>query len=252
MLIFYANGSARCRAVRDSGRRRAIPKRPLRAAHNGVMRAHSILRIFACLVCFAAALPTLAQSVTPVLGSHMLFSDPAFGVSFRFPSGWSFTRVNANANGPALAIAYMDGRSVATGLRGLVTNETLPGLRSWPRTVFSGVEFAYDARPADSAEACHRLARGNWEAEADPVTLNGVTYWHGTASSGGASTAIDEEIYATFVPSSGSCLRFDLAVATSRVPGRDLPRELTTHEMALIRTSLDNILHSIRIAPPAR
>ena len=182
----------------------------------------------------------------------MLFSDPAFGVSFRFPSGWSFARVAADSKEPSLAIAYMDGRSVSTGLRGLITNETLPGLRSWPKTVFSSVEFAYDARPVVSADACHRLTRENGEGEADPVTLNGVTYWHGTASGAGVSTEIEEDIYATFVAADGSCLRFDLAIATSHVPGKDFPRELTTHEKALIHASLSNILNSVSIAPPAR
>jgi hypothetical protein len=213
---------------------------------------HSILRASIRVIFLAAALPSFAQSVTPVTGSQMLFSDPAFGVSFNFPTGWSFTRVEADSKGPSLAIATMDGRSISTGLRGLITNETLPGIRSWPKTVFSSVEFAYDARPAASAEACQRLARDNWEVEADPVTLNGVTYWHGTATGTGLSTAIEEDIYATFVAAAGSCLRFDLAVATSHVPGRDFPRELTTHEKALIHASLNNILNSVRVAPPAR
>ena len=214
------------------------------------MFGHSILRV--SIVCLVAASPCLAQSVTPVSGSQMLFSDPAFGVSFRFPSGWSFTRVEANSKGPSLAIAYMEGRSVSTGLRGLVTNETLPGLHSWPRTVFSSVEFGYDARPAASAEACQKLARDNWEVEAAPVTLNGVTYWHGTATGTGLNIEIEEDIYATFVEAAGSCLRFDLAVATSHVPGRDFPRELTTHEKAFIHASLNNILNSVRIAPPTQ
>ncbi len=182
----------------------------------------------------------------------MLFSDPAYGVSFRFPSGWSFSRVEPSAKGPNLSIAYMEGRSVSTGLRGLVTNETLPGLRSWPKTVFSSVEFAYDARPVASAEACQRLARDNWEEEADSVTLNGVTYWHGSASGAALSTEIEEDIYATFVAASGACLRFDLAVATSHVPGRDFPRELTAHEKALIHASLSDILDSVRVTPAAR
>jgi len=213
---------------------------------------HSILRASIRVIFLAAALPSFAQSVTPVSGSQMLFSDPAFGVNFRFPSGWSFTRVEADSKSPSLAIATMDGRSVSTGLRGLVTNETLPGLHSWPRTVFSSVEFGYDARPAASAEACQRLARDTWEVEADPVTLNGVTYWHGTATGTALSTEIEEDIYATFIEASGSCLRFDLAVATSRVPGRDFPRELTTHEKAVIHGSLNNIFDSVRVAPPAR
>ena len=216
------------------------------------MTGHSILRISACLTFLVAALPSLAQTVTPVSGSQMLFNDPAFGVSFRFPIGWSFTRVEADSKGPSLAIATMDGRSVSTGLRGLITNETLPGLHSWPKTVFSSVEFGYDARPATSAETCQRLARDNWQVEADPVTLNGVTYWHGTATGAALSTEIEEDIYATFIEASGSCLRFDLAVATCRVPGRDFPRELTTHEKSLIHASLNNILDSVLVAPPTR
>jgi len=79
-----------------------------------------------------------------------------------------------------------------------------------------------------------------------------VTYWHGNATGTGLSTEIEEDIFATFIEASGSCLRFDLAVATSHVPGRDFPRELTTHEKALIHASLNNILSSVRVAPPAR
>jgi hypothetical protein len=213
---------------------------------------HPILPASVCLIFVVAALPSLAQSVTPVTGSQMLFSDPAFGVSFRFPSGWSFMRVEADSKGPSLAIATMNGRSVSIGLRGLVTNETLPGLHSWPKTVFSSVEFGYDARSVVSAEACQGLARDSWEVEVDPVTVNGVTFWHGTANGTALSTAIEEDIYATFIAASSSCLRFDLAVATCRVPGRDFPRELTTHEKALIHTSLNNILNSVQVAPPAQ
>lgn len=247
----YASGSATCGAVRFF-RRNAIPNPLFGVAHNGGVTGYSILRTSICLILFVAAWSSVAQSVTPVTNSQMLFSDPAFGVSFRFPSGWSFTRVDPDGKDPALAIAYMDRRSVSTGLRGLITNETLPGLRSWPKTIFSSVEFAYDARPTASAAACQKIARDNWETEADPVTLNGVTWWHGTATGTGLSTELEEDIYATFIGASGACLRFDLAVATSHVPGRDFPRELTTHEKALIHASLSNIFDSVRVAPPAQ
>jgi hypothetical protein len=88
--------------------------------------------------------------------------------------------------------------------------------------------------------------------EADPVTLNGVTYWHGTATGTALSTEIEEDIYATFIAASSSCLRFDLAVATSHVTGRDFPRELTTHEKALIHASLNNILNSVHVTPASQ
>jgi len=181
----------------------------------------------------------------------MLFSDPAFGVSFRFPSGWSFTRVNPNES-ESLAIAFINGRSESSGLRGLVGNETLPGLHSWPKTVFSGVEFAYDARPVASAEACQKLARESWNDEANSATVNGVKYWHGTAGGGGMGTFTDEDIYATYIEASGACLRFDLVVVTCLVDGKERPRQLTTHEKALIHASLNNILNSVRVTPPAR
>jgi hypothetical protein len=213
---------------------------------------HSILRV--SIICLVAALPSVAQSVTPVSGSQMLFSDPAFGVSFSFPSGWSFSRVDPNNSDRSLAIAYIhiNDRSEFSGLRGLVTNETLHGLHSWPRTVFSSVEFGYDARPTASAEACQKLVRESWDNEADSAKVNGVQYWHGTAGSCGMGTCVDEDMYATYLEASGACLRFDLAVATCRVPGRDFPRELTTHEKELIHASLNNILNSVRVSPPAR
>jgi len=210
---------------------------------------HPLLRV--SLMMLAAALPSLAQSVTQVSGSQMLFSDPAFGVSFNFPAGWSFSRVDPNKRDSSLAIAYINGHSEFSGLRGLVANETLPGLHSWPKTVFSSVGFGYDARPVASAEACQKLARESWDNEVDSATVNSVKYWHGTAG-GGTGAFSDEDIYATYIEESGACLRFDLAIATCRVPGRDLPRELTTREKALIHASLNNILNSVRIAPPAR
>lgn len=208
-----------------------------------------MLRCAACLVLLATAAPAIAQSVTAVSDSVMQFSDPEFGVSFRFPSGWSFSKVEPNSDGPTLAISFTDNHTVSSGLRGLVDNETLPGIRAWPHTVFSSVQFGYDARPAASADACEKLARESWQDEADPVALNGVTYWHGTAAGAGLSTETAEDIYAAFV--AGSCLRFDLAVATSHVPGRDRPRELTEHELALIHANLSNILNSVRVTPPA-
>ena len=115
----------------------------------------------ALIILLASALPALAQSVTPVSDSVMLFSDPAFGVSFKFPTGWSFSKVEPNSGGDVpLAIAYADNRTVSTGLRGLVANETIPGIRSWPHTVFSSVQFGYDALerrlPSDaSAQVSH-------------------------------------------------------------------------------------------------
>lgn len=227
-----------------------LQARPI--AHNGGVTDHSILRVCASLILLVAALPSLAQSVTQVSGSQMLFSDPAFGVSFNFPSGWSFSRVDPDKGDSSLAIAFINGRSESSGLRGLVGNETLPGLHSWPRTVFSGVQFGYDARPVASAGACQKLARESWNSEADSAMINGVKYWHGTAGGCGMGTCLDEDIYATYIEAGGACLRFDLAVGTCRVRGRDFPRELTTHERELIHASLNNILNSVRITPTAR
>lgn len=219
------------------------------------MHAWSVFRLlFLYLAGFVFVLPVRAQSVTPVTDSTMLFSDPAYGVSFRFPAGWSFARIAADARGnaPDLSIAYRDDRSVFTGLRGLVANETLHGIPSWPKTVFSSVEFAYDARPAASAAVCRQLAGEDWKTEVDPVTLSGVVFWHGTSRNADVSTEIDEEIYAAFVPASSACLRFDLAVATSHVTGKRIPRELMPKEKAVIQASLDAILRSVQIASPVR
>ena len=225
-----------------------------RVAHNGGVTGPLIFRIVTCLAFALAVLPSLAQSVTAISNSQMLFSDPEFGVSFRFPSGWSFTRVEPNRSGSSLAIASIeiDGRSENAGLRGLVTNETLPGIHSWPKTIFSSVEFGYDARRVASAEACQKLARAGWDQEADSATINDVKYWHGTAQNCGTGTCAEEDMYATYVEAGGACLRFDLAMDTCSAPGRDRPRELTAHELELIHLSLKNILSSVRVAPPAQ
>lgn len=202
------------------------------------------------LLCAASILA--AQDVHVLNSSTMQFTDQQFGVSFRYPTSWSFSLHQQFYM--QLAISPGPDAPEKDQLRALIYTSSVPGVASWPKTRFEGVEFGYDALDVPSADACRALVKKSFEEEigqVHEVTIQGNHYWHITTGEAGLGHEMDDEVYALY--SSGSCLRFDLAVSFSSLSG-DLPapRDLTAHEQALIDASLRSILHSVRVSPPAQ
>jgi hypothetical protein len=203
-------------------------------------------------VSLAAGLPLAAQSVTQASPGIMRFED-TIGVSFRYPASWTFTE-QAPWQFPT---SIQPSLSSESRIRGRIFTRSLPGVRQWPVTSFSGAEFGYDAREVDSVEACRALALiGNPDGKADQVTIHGITYWHGTAGQGGMSQITSDDVYATVIgprPPGGSCLLFDLAVHDVTAPGADTPpRPYTLREKSIIHGTLMKILASVRIPAQSR
>jgi hypothetical protein len=203
-------------------------------------------------ISLAAALPLAAQSVTQASPGIMRFDDSTYQVSFRYPATWTFTEEATWM----FALSIQPSPSSESQLRGRIFTHALPGIGSWPRTSFSGVEFGYDARPTASAEACRALAFAGFHAgKVEQVTLHNIPYWHGTAGDGGMSQSTSDDIYTTFIgpQTGGTCLLFDLAVHEVLAPGGDTaPRAFTPRERSIIHLSLMDVLSSVRIPAPPR
>ena len=207
----------------------------------------------AILLISLAAASLAAQTVPAASPALMLFTDAANGASFRYPAPWTLAK-DPPFSIPLSTSASADGSS-KNPLRAIVFTKSLPGLPSWPKTPFAGVEIGYDAPPAPSADACRTLANlGNEQnAKIGRLNLQGISYWHTKRASAGLGHGMEEDIYTTFLAAPpGVCLRFDLAVHTVHVDG-DVPlRALTPRELALIHASLLGVLNSVRIPAPPR
>jgi hypothetical protein len=200
----------------------------------------------------AASLPLTAQSITRAAAGIMRFDDTN-GVSFRYPATWTFTE-QATWQFP---MSIQPIPSSESQIRGRIFTHSLPGVRQWPVTPFSGAEFGYDAREVDSIESCRALARTeSLDGKVDQVSIHGISYWHGKASRAGMSQITSDDIYTTIIgprPPGGSCLLFDLAVHDVTAPGADTPpRPYTPREKSIIHGTLMKILASVRIPAQSR
>jgi hypothetical protein len=206
------------------------------------------MRMPAIAMLLAACMTVNAQSPTHAALSGRLYTDPANGVSFRYPAASKLTQDEPFMFPVSIQTLTPDSRSQ---LRALVFAKSLNGVRSWPATDFAGVEFGYDARQAATPEACRAMASPDHGAT-DQQTLHGIAFWHGTGGDGGMSQAVSDDIYATFLASTGSCLLFDLAIHTPTAAGEKPPSPLTAREREMVHSSLMNILDSVRIPAPSR
>jgi hypothetical protein len=204
-------------------------------------------------ISLAIALPAPAQRITPAAPGVTRFTDPKTRVSFAYPSTWTLAKNQPFMFPLAISLPLA---SPARQLRNLVFTVSVPGVPSWPRTIFSGVEFGYDVRQMASAGACRKLAlaEDSRDTKIDPLTLHSIPYWHGKAGDGGMSQSISDDIYTTFIgaPTGGSCLLFDFAVYSSLMPGETRPRDLSPRERAILYHAMLNILSSVRIPAPTR
>jgi len=199
-------------------------------------------------ILLAGCMSLTAQTVPRATPATVRYADPANGVGFRYPAAWKLAHDEPFMFPVSIQTLTPGSQSQ---LRALVVARSLSGVRSWPATDFSGVEFGYDARAAATPEACRAMASPDHGAT-DQQTLRGIAYWHGKAGDGGMSQAVSDDIYATFLASSGTCVVFDLAVHTTTAAGETQPGPLTPREASIVRNSLMDVLDSIRIPAPSR
>ncbi|HLY42216.1 MAG TPA: hypothetical protein VKR52_13465 [Terracidiphilus sp.] len=175
-----------------------------------------------------------------------LFRDPDSGVTFRYPAAWA----TADRQPFMFPLLVSEPGKMP---RMLVFTRTIRGVSHWPTTEFGGAAFGYDIRRAASPEECHSLALPavKHATRKGQVTLQGLNYWRSTCGDGGMSQQLTEDIYATYVASSNSCLLFDFGLSTVLAPGAVPPRALNASERGILQRLEMNILASIRVPKAA-
>jgi hypothetical protein len=187
-----------------------------------------------------AAIYAGAQTVTAAGPGAMLFTDPQYGVSFRYSDAWTFSKRPSFNLPPAIS-------SNASPIRGSVYAKKISGIPSWPDTYFVGAEFSYAAAPVNSPDACKNLANPNGAggSQVTEQVVGQLTFHHGTSNDAGMGHAVNEDIYT--IQHGQTCLLFDLAIHTSSVSGDKTPRPLTKEESDAVKKRLMSILGTVKI-----
>jgi len=188
-----------------------------------------------------SALATQAQQVTLVSPSSMQFTDPVYGVTFRYPAKWNFGAGNEFYS--PVSIASPDSLP-----RGVVFFKDDAGFNPYPNTNLSGAEFVFVNRKASSIRECSALALQG-EGNAKPLaakTINNIDYVHTKAENAGMCHQVQEDVYATY--RNRTCYLFDLAIHTICAGVKDNTRAITNSELAQVEANLEKILSSVEIS----
>ena len=172
----------------------------------------------------SSALPAqkIIRAAPPVTVKTQSFRDSRFGVRFRIPPGWDFTRKDRQ-----VSTFRLDARSASAGsqMRAVASLDNTP----YPLSTLSGAIFYYSVKPHTTDLECERQATGaqnpaketnvdlQKRSDAPPVTrdiqnIGGMDFTHGHDEHGGICIEARDEIYTAF--RKGSCYRFDLEVNT--------------------------------------
>lgn len=196
-----------------------------------------MLKMFALF--FGTALAAQAQQVTLVSPSSMQFSDPDYGVTFRYSPKWNFS-----ANSGFYATTSIT--SADNPARGAVFVKDSEGFNPYPNTNFDGAEFVYTNRKTASIAECSALLHGNGDKVLATKTIGHINYVHAHASDAGMCHQTQEDLYATY--RNQTCYLFDLAVHTICPGVKDNTRALTSSELVEVHASLEKILSSVKIS----
>jgi hypothetical protein len=150
--------------------------------------------------------PITVPLVADAAAREMSFHDSKFGVSFRVPPGWEFTKKDGE-----VSTFHADARSApATAqLRGVATLSFNP----FPRSTLSGALFYFSIEPHSTDVECEKQATGGHPAaKRDLQEIGGMTFTHGRDESGMICTEARDQIYTAY--RKGACYRFDLALNT--------------------------------------
>jgi len=201
--------------------------------------------------------PILPRSTAPA----QAYRDSHFGVRFRVPSGWDFSRKDR-----MVSTFHLDARSAVPGseMRAVATLDVNP----FPLSTLSGAFFYYSvethttdtecahqatsfATPAAASQAAEKQTVLPTQLEShaaqqarDIQNIGGMDFLHGHDEHGGICIEARDDIYTAF--RKGSCYRFDLEVNTfcSVVSGA---YDLTGEQMREIEERMTGILSTVAL-----
>jgi|HubBroStandDraft_5_1064220.scaffolds.fasta_scaffold18075_3 hypothetical protein len=204
-------------------------------------------RIAGFVLAFCVSLPLLAQTVTPADPGTTRFTDPQYGVTFRYPASWKFTTVPQfySIDAPLTQPAPQSGRGLSARAIIVAHRAVWPELKD--RTDFSGAEFIFNVLPGATPAACleqmHAVVSFD---QVDSRPIDGVPFSHTETGSAGLCHQVSESLY--FGQAQGSCYVFDLAIHTV-CPPEDEKHFSTRTDLHPVQDQLRAILATVRFGP---
>jgi hypothetical protein len=168
------------------------------------------------------------------------FHDAKYGVTFRYPAGWSAgTDVQFYLGSEILQLNSDGGAGDPIAKVGFHVKQ---GDKKYSGTNLDGVQFVYNVIPKGAADACRKQVE---EVANNPVVqtvIHGVTYNHFSGGDAGLGHGASREIYSTL--QNGDCYLFEEAIHTASM---NETRPLDPAKLHALRKELDAVMQSVRI-----
>lgn len=196
-----------------------------------------------------------AAGNTATASSFKEYSDPANGVSFRYPASWLLNRDGGAYIPPAILWKYSNEPEEAPdykpdGYVALVGRDDKQG--PYANTNFTVGWFLYRvASGVESAEQCYRMAGLGDSAQLDGwkvdwETIHGVRFRHGSGSGAALCNQSLQDVYATL--QGNRCYLFDKQINTiCEQHGENGIRDITPRELKEINHAFDAVVQSLRL-----
>jgi len=162
------------------------------------------------------------------------YTDPAHGVSFRYPVVWKRVRQLDD---------YCQSALFSDKLRPTAAVEFTGGGNYYRNTILGSLDFQYGIVRNSSPATCRKLVDDYASAPDWPASdkmVNSIAFRHVSGGECGLGHGISWELYTTF--RNGNCFVFEEDFTTARP---DNARELTPGEMKALLRHLDAIMRSV-------
>jgi hypothetical protein len=170
----------------------------------------------------------------PATAQPQLFHDGHYGVTFRVPPGWNFTRRDGE-----VSTFHADARTAphTAEMRGVASIDFNP----YPYSTLSGAMLYYSvARHAHENECA--LQASSKGISPDVQAIGGITFSHGHDEHGDMCVEARDEVYTAY--RKGSCYRFDLEVNTFCSVSSGA-QELTSNQLHDVEQRMTSILSTV-------
>jgi hypothetical protein len=194
---------------------------------------------------FICAFSLLVLVLVAPAQTHRLktFHDLKYGVTFRYPAGWSSGADVQFYLGSEILQLNPDGGAGDPIVKvGFVVKQ---GDNAYSGTNLNGVQFVYNVISQSTVDACRKRVE---EVANNPVVetvIRGVTYNHFSGGDAGLGHQASREIYSTF--QNGNCYLFEEAIHTASM---DEVRPLDPAKLHSLRMELGEVMQSVRVDGP--
>jgi hypothetical protein len=198
------------------------------------------IRRFAFVLACAVPVFTAAQATKrPAATTKVLttYTDPANGVSFKYPAAWTIVREPSFYLPPLISLPQQSPQAVVS----------LSPSGDYLKTNLGGLEFTYVTLRLPSQASCLQRITEDIREDKPPesVTINGTQFFHTNTGDAGLCHQANRNIYETY--RHGACFLFEAAFYTVCPDPDDGRAQLTADQSEVLSRPLDAIIQTVKI-----